>query len=207
MGRGLIFGAAATLIAGGAVAAPIAVIDDFSSGDQFVNKADPSDDNGIRELRIYNIFLGPGSDMDPMAFVDTDAPGVFGINNGIGDDSTVDIFYDLVMVDADFIDVNFLNNDNALPTDSDLELFVAGISQGAQTLHDMNDPFTISFSLSDAAQMALRTGTSLMLTFNGSPAFDLSVDSITARIPEPGALGFLGLGLLGMSAVARRKAA
>lgn len=163
--------------------------------------------DGTRTLTISNITLGAGSDFDPYAFVDTTGSGVFGINNGTGDDATVTIDYSLVTRSSiGSIEVDFLNNDNAIPTDSTLQLFVGALDEGTQFLPG-GPNFTISFSLSDAATALLAAGTSLSFVFNGSPDYDLSVDAIYARVPEPGALGLLGLGLLGMGVAARRRKA
>jgi opacity protein-like surface antigen len=208
----LLAAAAAAGLSASANAAIIAVLDDFSTGEQFVNQASPTSTVGNRTLDISNIQQNsntfPGN-VDPFAQVET-AGGTLNINNGSRDDSTVDLSY-LIGANADLafttmLEVVFANNDNALPTESTIEAFLDGTSLGIQSLPGSNDPFSIMFSLSDAQAAILAAGTTLRFQFNGSPDYDLSVDAINA-VPEPGMIGLLGLGLLGLGVARRRKSA
>jgi hypothetical protein len=191
-------------------AAIIAVIDDFSANDQFVNQANPTSTVGNRTLAITNIVQNsnvfPGN-VDPYVQVNTEASAL-NISNGSRDDATVNLTY-IIAADADLaftrmIDIVFSSNDNARPFDSTVEAFVGGTSLGIQALIDNDSPFTISFGLSTAQAAILAAGTTLRFQFDGSPDYDVSVDAISA-VPEPGMIGLLGLGVLALG-VRRRRA-
>jgi len=207
----LLAAAAAAGLSDAANAAIIAVLDDFSTGEQFVNQASPSSTVGNRTLEISNITQNsnvfPGN-VDPFAQVET-AQGTLNINNGSRDDSTVDLSYAIAantdLAFTTMIEVVFGNNDNALPVDSTVEAFLDGASLGLQSLPGSNDPFSIMFGLSQAQAAVLAAGTSLRFQFNGSSDYDLSIDQINA-VPEPGMVALLGLGLLGLGLARRRKA-
>ena len=209
----LLLAAVATIgLTGAANAAAITILDDFSSNAQFVNQANPNSTVGNRTLQLSNITQNsnvfPGN-VDPFAQVET-AGGTLNIANGSRDDSTLDLIYtiaaDASLAFTDMIDVVFSNNDNALPVDSTIEAFLNGSSLGLQSLPGSNTDFTISFNLTDAQAAILAAGSTLRFQFNGSPDYDLSVTQINA-VPEPGMIGLLGLGLLGLGVARRRRKA
>ena len=46
---------------------------------------------------------------------------------------------------------------------------------------------------------------SILMTINGSPSFDTAIRFVEYRLPEPGSLGLLGLGLLGVAGFSKRR--
>ncbi|EMD82987.1 PEP-CTERM sorting domain-containing protein [Pacificimonas flava] len=88
--------------------------------------------------------------------------------------------------------------------DGTIQALLNGTSLGTVTLpNGMEGP--ISFSFSDA--LAAGNPDELTFIFSGSPSYDMLIGPITANVPEPGALGLLGLGVLGMAAAMKRRRA
>jgi hypothetical protein len=66
-------------------------------------------------------------------------------------------------------------------------------------------PGTTFINLSAAQIASLSDGAVFRLDFQGSPEWDVNIDNLTLRIPEPGTMALVGAALLGLGAAARRR--
>ncbi len=77
-----------------------------------------------------------------------------------------------------------------------VDFFVNNISQGFSVIPGNTRSGTNTFALNPAAQNALAAGGTLKLVINGDDGWDLSLDSLGIQVPEPGAMGLVGLALV-----------
>jgi hypothetical protein len=209
--------AAAAVLAMGLSAqagATVIPLDGFEGVGQDVFQASPTSTVGNRTLSIYNVIQGgssPVSVMDPYASISTgmDANGTLQIANGSFDDSDVDLTYainDAEWANLTSLKLNFLGNDNAVPTSSSVTLMIGADTIGTIFLPDQNTPFQIAFDINGVISDQFAAGTTdITFTFSGSPEFDMTLDSIAANVPEPGMIGLFGLGLAGIGLASRRR--
>lgn len=65
----------------------------------------------------------------------------------------------------------------------------------------------VSFALSDADVALLNAGGTFSLTLSGASGWDISLDEVGFKIPEPSVLGLAGLALMGAGLASRRRRA
>ncbi len=188
--------------------AGIVLIDDFSSNAMEVHDGADTSSAGGRTLSI-GAFTHFGSPATPNAEVFV-VPGVMLANNGPLQDSTVTLTYDIAanleLANTLSLKLDFLFNDNAAGGDNTVEAFLDGGSLGVKTLSTEGVPFSIAFAVSEAQAAILAAGGTNLLSFvfNGSPGWDLVLDTVSA-VPEPGMIGLLGLGVAGIGFASRRR--
>jgi hypothetical protein len=133
--------------------------------------------DGITSLTAVEWTLAPG-------FVPAAGPVAFVFN----------------IVGSDGVPVNFNFSLDGGATSTFITSFSSVINIG--------DPsWQLVVPLTAAQQAALTVGDDFALILDGSPGFDISIDSFGFEIPEPTSLALAGLALLGAGAVSRRRRA
>ncbi|MCA3240864.1 MAG: PEP-CTERM sorting domain-containing protein [Rubrivivax sp.] len=139
-------------------------------------------------------------------------PDRLNMSNGSAIDATVGVTWALgpiVTTSATFT-LDVLTNDTGTTTGA-VPNTVTWFINGGPAIGTFNIIGTgagvISFSLNAAQSALLAPGALLRAEFNGSPEWDLSLDNLTLRIPEPGTLALAGLAVLGAGLAARRRKA
>lgn len=220
--------ATATLFASASQAAIIA-IDDFSTPSIAV--IDPQDDgipvtsgpqaivvNGnalTRTITVNLLSAVPPQDAKAQAL-----DGLFDIALGSQDDAVVTLTYNVDALQGDFATYQSISSLSLLVeilgadgTNKSLNAIMNGDDLGTFSLPDQvtsANPRTLRFDLSPNTDV----NGNLEFRFNGNPGYDLSFaligfevfgDLEQTPIPEPGVLGLLGLGVLGVAAAGGRR--
>lgn len=196
-----------------AYAAPtITSIDTFNTGPQIINGSG-TDTNAIRTLE-NNVTAADPFLPSSIAAADYNGSGMLLVNNGSADNSAVTVSWNLA---SDFLaagstNVGFLFTilqSDGNPTNLSFTLNGVALANFVIPGNTLNTDLT--FGIADGL---LDNGGLLTMSLTGLDGWDLRLDAIdlvsTApstpnNVPEPASAALLGLGLVGMGAMRRRK--
>ncbi len=163
------------------------------------------------ENRWGGTSMGAIGDPDPTDDIDA---SVFSLSNTDGVNSQIELVYNIDSLLDDFsgsseLNLSVLFADAASGQPFTITGFLNGQGLGSQTFTGAGQ---LDFSL---GELLASGGNELRLVFTGGTSFDATLDDITILaqggggglpVPEPGAIGLLGLGLAGVAFGRRRKA-
>jgi hypothetical protein len=199
------------LLSAGA-SADVISIDDFDHGDQrlvLTTVGVPS-----TSVNAYRTFTGALLAKDPPVSASTEVSyGQLHVMNGGGEKLEVSVQWDIpaFVLPASAIDVSFsftiLFTDGA-KTSADFTF--GGISVASLAIPGNSENLELTFTMDRAL---LDAGGALKMTLNGETGWDLDMDSVVLRydvpptnnVPEPTTIILMGLGLLGIGALGRRR--
>ena len=215
----LIGSAVAALLAGAAHAAPI-TIDDFNTA-QEVNDSTANgtavsssatytiDDNEF--VRTIRVNQTEHSSPDPALLSTANIGfGTLKLSNDSQTNSMISASYNIDSLVDDVLGSSELTLDVIFTDASVGEVFTIMGFLNDELIG--SETFTGAGSLSFDLPELLASGNTLRLQFSGGTAFDAELGPVVLQVngvpvPEPGAIGLFGLGLLALAGARRRKAA
>ncbi len=196
----------ATLASISLASAGTLTFDDFSTDQALINISGSST-VGPRTITLND--LGGAGTIQHTVEV---AGGILDVTNGTGDDSEVVVLWDVpaalaIPVGSTNVQITLVViQSDGNPTD----LSLSGIASGNFAIPGgINVPTPVAFNV---AGPPVGPG-SLTLKLNGAPGWDLAIDSVgfswtdpvTTAVPEPATFGFIGLGLVAVPFLRRKR--
>ncbi|WP_326542725.1 PEP-CTERM sorting domain-containing protein [Pseudorhodoferax sp.] len=189
-------------------------LDDFNNGDQSLTAGAigtlVSDTNAYRTLTTRLLSTAPPT----QSAVEVSFGGLH-VTNGGGEDSEVTVSWNLAagLLPPNATNIGFLftivqSDANA----TDVEFLLNGASVSNFAIPGNTFDKDLMFSVADSV---LDDGGTLTMVINGAVGWDLDLDFVglsydlptrVNEVPEPASVALLGMGLLGLGAVRRRKA-
>lgn len=215
----LIGTAVAALLAGAAHAAPITV-DDFNTLQEVtdgtangtaVSSSETYTIGGNEFTRTLTVDQTEHNSADPALFSTANVGfGSLKLSNDSQTNSMMDATYDIDSLTDDVFGSSELTLDVIFTDASVGEVFTIMGFLNDELIG--SETFTGAGSLSFDLPELLASGNTLRLQFTGGTAFDAELGPVVLQVngipvPEPGALGLFGLGLLALAGARRRKVA
>ena len=215
----LIGSAVAALLAGAAHAAPI-TIDDFNTAQEVndstangtaVSSSETYTIDGNEFTRTISVDQTEHTSPDPALFSTANIGfGTLKLSNDSQTNSMISASYEIDSLVDDVFGSSELTLDVIFTDASVGEVFTIMGFLNDELIG--SETFTGAGSLSFDLPELLASGNTLRLQFTGGAAFDAELGPVVLQVngipvPEPGALGLFGLGLLALAGARRRKVA
>ena len=215
----LIGSAVAALLAGAAHAAPI-TIDDFNTAQEVndstangtaVSSSETYTIDGNEFTRTISVDQTEHTSPDPALFSTANIGfGTLKLSNDSQTNSMISASYEIDSLVDDVFGSSELTLDVIFTDASVGEVFTIMGFLNDELIG--SETFTGAGSLSFDLPELLASGNTLRLQFTGGTAFDAELGPVVLQVngipvPEPGALGLFGLGLLALAGARRRKVA
>lgn len=215
----LIGSAVAVLLAGAAHAAPI-TIDDFNTAQEVndstangtaVSSSATYTIDGNEFVRTIRVDQTEHTSPDPALLSTANiAFGTLKLSNDSQTNSMISASYQIDSLVDDVLGSSELTLDVIFTDASEGEVFTIMGFLNDELIG--SETFTGAGSLSFDLPELLASGNTLRLQFSGGTAFDAELGPVVLQVngvpvPEPGAIGLVGLGLLALAGARRRKVA